>query len=492
VSVRARIFQADGVTPLALPFAVELLRGVDRVLLARGCAISTSCFFGAVQGTDGEVVFPNVTSTGAGLIVRTVAPVGGASVGIYEATVVPTADGEVVVPVTQPFFRATLRGRVVASDGTTPIPGATLFGRTLANASYGSFGVNSGVDGTFQLAFLPFIPSAGLLLETHVPGLPSFTTPTGPVTTLDQVIDTTITLPDSVFTRVRGRVVAGDGVTPVAGSAVDVVYPAGSRQVTTTADGRFELQLALAPPSTFTVRAHNPRHHDEVVESEHTATTQGGVVEVGDLVLPISVLSGRVTYGASTPAPNPNVFAYDELTDTTFFPDRNDEQGYYTFYDLPPATYRLTANDDFGQETTTAATLTTETSVVTNADLQFAELATLVIQVNDRNGNEAAYANAVVKVGQNFERWVGWFNDGQPGGTFELRCRWAWRRSRPRCSRVRIPTGTTPARASVSRAAWRSTRRTNGSTCSSTRVTTARSATTTCSSCQRAVVRDRT
>ena len=138
VTVRGRIFQADGVTPLLSPSLVELLRGVDRVVLARKCVSPLQCNGDSNPGVDGEVVFPNVTSTGAGLIVRSYAPIGGSSVGTYETTIVPTADGEYIAPITQPFLRATLRG---ACSPTTTDAGraGTIFPRTLGNyTTYGT------------------------------------------------------------------------------------------------------------------------------------------------------------------------------------------------------------------------------------------------------------------------------------------------------------------------------------------------------------------
>ncbi len=430
VTVRGRIFQADGVTPLPLPFAVELLRAVDRQFIARRCVTPVQCGWGTDPGADGEVVFANVKSTGAGLILRSFAPLGGSSVGVYETAVTPSANGEVIATITQPFLRATLQGHVFAVDGTTPVGAGTVFARTLGN--YSSLGVSVQPDGSY--AFAPtYLPVEGMKLRLSLAGVNAFDTPTGPITALNQVVTTNILLPPTVYTTVRGRVVAGDGVTPItAGVAIrstatnTVLSSFGSN-----ADGRFETRLALpvsdencqgacALEAMFTVRATSNANSAVFVESSHTATSQGGVVDVGDLVLPVSVIRGRVTYGASTPVPYPNVFAYDAATTSSYFPDVTNGEGEFTFVGLPAGTFTITANDDDGLEASIEVTLTTETSVVTNAYVQLPELATLNVHVVDRLGNQPALANVVVRASQGFERYLGWFEDGTSGGSFTL------------------------------------------------------------------------
>ena len=242
---------------------------------------------------------------------------------------------------------------------------------------------------------------------------------TGPITTLDQVVIDDIILPPSVYTTVRGRVVAGDGITPIAAS-VALTYAGGSVGLGSGGDGRFEQRIALPATGEFTVRATSQRNSAAFVESSHTATTQGATVDVGDLVLPVSIISGRVTYGTTTPVPYPNMFAFDAANNQSYYSDTTTEDGTFTFVGLPAGTFTITANDDYGLERSIEVTLTTDTSVVTNADIRMPELATLNVHVLDRTGNEAAHANAIVRIGQDFERSLGWFNDSTSGGTFTL------------------------------------------------------------------------
>ena len=256
-------------------------------------------------------------------------------------------------------------------------------------------------------------------LQYQLPGITAFETPTAALTAPDQVVSTDITLPPSVFTTVRGRAVAGDGVTPVSAN-VAFTYEGGNVGTSAGGDGRFEIRIGLPVSGTFTVRVSSSNNAAVFVEQSHTATTQGEVVDLGDILLPISVLSGRVTYGVATPVPYPNVFARHTATNNTYFPDSTDIDGDFIFTGLPAGTYDLTGSDADGLEATIPVTLDTDSSVITTANVLLPEIATLNINVIDRAGNDAQYVNVVVSDGGDFERYLGWFYDATSGGSFSI------------------------------------------------------------------------
>lgn len=435
ITVRGTLVQADGVTPLPSPQGVELLRAVDRRQLATVCVGGSGC--GQAGLAPGEYHFTQFdatadfwnnpssgTATGAGVIVRVRSPFYPFESSVIEQLIVPTADGEYVVPpIAVPVHRATIEGQLLAADGATPagigVVNLDFVDNTTTRISGAGRNVNE--DGTFTFADV-FLPVEGARVKLwNVVGLTSgqVSAVTGPVSSIGAVLPVTLTLPPSTFVTARGRVVAGDGVTPLEGMHVDLRY--GTNLVTsvsTDGDGRFERRVLAGPDGQIVARVRPFVQAD--IDVERTAATQGELVDFGDIAVPISVLSGRVRYGSAAPVVFPNVFARHDAG-ATAFPQTTRSDGTYVFVGIPQGDYTVTASDNDGLEASIEVTLAASDSVVTGADIQLPELATLHIQVRGRDGQPAEYANVVVRSGPTFERQLGWFAEAEEGGAFTVR-----------------------------------------------------------------------
>ncbi len=435
ITVRGTLYQADGVTPLPSPVQVELLRAADRVSLASTCvggleACSTPGLapgefrftsFDAVQATWNQ---GSGIATGAGVIVRVRSPFYQYESPVQEQLVLPTANGEYIANFTVPVLQATVTGQVFAADGTTPVGTGFVVADFVDNATTRVSGPTAAVrpDGTFSFEGL-FLPPEGARLKLFdYEGLANrgVYALTGPVATIGQTLSVTMTLPPSTYATVRGRVLAGDGITPLEAIYGEVQSSSGGTSgFSTDADGRFERKVIVEADGSLKLRV---RHLNASVytEVERTATTQGQDVDFGDITLPISVVQGTVTYAGGTPVQSLSVFARGS-DDWTQYPWKVDsETGTYVFYGLSAGEYTVTANDDIGQEKSIQVTLATDGSVVMNADIQLPAITTLAIDVLDRNGQPAQYANVIVRSGPDFELQRGWFAGDGEGGSFEV------------------------------------------------------------------------
>ncbi|MCU0256459.1 MAG: carboxypeptidase-like regulatory domain-containing protein, partial [Vicinamibacterales bacterium] len=433
ITVRGTIFQADGTTPLPNPQQVELLRAGDRRQLATVCVGGTACAAaGLAPGEFRFTTFDAVQaitnqgagiSTGAGVIVRVRSPFYPFESPVIEQLIVPTANGEFVANVTVPVRQVTVTGQVFAADDTTPLGLGVVNTDFVANTStrISGTGRNVNADGTFVFESL-FLPAEGARIKLwNVPGLANgqVFALTGPATSIGQTLPVRLTLPPSTYATVRGRVLAGDGATPLREVSVQLRYGTSVVEwLESGADGRFEQRVVLGADGALTVRVLHP-DSSEFTELQRTASAQGETIDLGDITLPVSVLSGTVTYGGAAPVYYPSVFARREGGPTEFAQVTR-EDGTYVFYNLPAGDYTVTANDDNGLEGTTQASLASDVSVVSDADIELPALAALTIDVRDRAGQPAQYANVVVRAGADFERHLGWFAEWVSGGSFTL------------------------------------------------------------------------
>ena len=392
VTIRGRVTEADGVSPLASPFPVELFRGVDLQFLRRTCASGQFCFSDNSQRQPGEFVFENVPVSAAGVVIRTYAPIGGSTVGTYSLAVLPTSNGEVNVTVVQPFRRATLGGRVLASDGTTPVGTGTVFPVTFSG--YSTFGTTVDAQGHWDMGAPLLLPIEGLYAEYQLGGLPDgrIRVATGPVTVRDQVVDVPIVLPASVFSVIQGRIVAGDGVTPFDYASVSLSFASGTCQpgyrcsASTNAAGDFELQLALPADGGFTLRASASIAASPVVTRSLTAPGQGAVFDAGTFVIPVSVLSGRVSFGATAAAPDVQVIVRSGSTDVAFV--TTDQNGDYRMFGLPPGTYTVLAQHYQSGLTGSTPVEILSTESAARADIQLPPVGTVHVRVFGPDGTQ--------------------------------------------------------------------------------------------------------
>ena len=384
VSLHGRIFQADGVTPLPLGSSVQLLRPVDLTVLRTVCTNGPGCFPQGSSPAPGEFLATNLAVSGAGVIVRTFAAFGGSTFATYDQLVVPTADGSLDVTVVQPFVSATITGRVFASDGATPITMGSVFPRTLDDR-YGHFGSPLNAEGRYTLN-PGYVPIEGVRLQYTGTGLASAgysAVTTGPIAPIPgQALEVDITVPSVVFTTITGRLVAGDGATPIEGQ-VRVTFDGACQSFACGAgandtDGRFSLPVLLPPSGVATLTANSYVSGSPTVTREIAQTTQGGTTDLGDIVLPISVITGQITFGATVPAPDVEVFARSASGQVTYASINGNT---YRLIGLKAGTYTLVATHyPSGLSTEREVTLAADDAVLTE-NLQLAEVASVEVRL---------------------------------------------------------------------------------------------------------------
>ncbi len=384
ITLHGRVFQADGLTPLPNPYSVELLRPVDKTLLRRVCVTGPGCFPTGSSPAPGEFLATDLPVTGAGVLVRIFSPFGGSTFGTYEQLVVPTANGAIDVSIVQPFVTATFSGRVFASDGATLVTTGTVWPRSLSD-TYSHFGSPLNASGQYQLS-PGYVPIEGLQLRYEGLGLPStgYAITTGPIApTPGQALVFDLTLPPSVFTTVTGRLVAGDGTTPINSATVRVTFADGPCQGTScstspNSEGRFSLPILLPASGEATLTATTYVTDSPTATRAIAQTAQGGTTDVGDILLPISVITGRVTFGATVPAPGAEVFARSATGQVTW---ANMVDNRYTLLGLKAGTYTLVASQyPSGLTTERQVVLAADDSVLAE-DLQLAEVATVEVRL---------------------------------------------------------------------------------------------------------------
>lgn len=385
VTLRGRIYQADGVTLLPLPNAIELRRPDDGSTLANSACVSIFC------ATPGQFEVSNLPLTGGGVLLRAIAPFGGDTVGTYDKLVVPTADGVIDVAFTLPFVQTSFTGRVLANDGVTPVTTGTVSPRSL-NDLAGVAGNPVTAAGEYTLS-PAYLPTAGVLLRYTGPGLPNtgYAVDTGPLpATPGQVIVRDITLPPSVYTTITGRILVGDGVTPLEEASARVSWLDGpcvgsSCSVNAGVDGRFSLPVLLPESGEATLTASAWVSGSPVETREIVQLTQGAVTDVGDIVLPISLIRGRVTFGTNVPAPDVEVFARRESGQITWA--SGDDQGSYRLIGLKAGTYTLVATQYPSGLTVEREVVLPADDAVLDVDLQLPEVASIDVRLL-KNGME--------------------------------------------------------------------------------------------------------
>ncbi|MFN7916659.1 MAG: Ig-like domain-containing protein [Vicinamibacterales bacterium] len=413
VTVTGRIFENDGLTGLTTTgVSLRLLRGVDNAVLASTC----TCF---TNPMDGTFTFPAVTSPSVGLVLEVFSPVGGSSIKVPLAT---AANGTITQDVTLPVYTATLNGHVYASDGVTPVPGGVVFEYNLSG-NQGGWGASVQPDGSY--AFSPLVlPIEGVRLEYNLTGLTGgkYSVTTVPFTSSHQVVTTDIVLNQGTVSTITGSVTAGDGVTPLSNSYVELTFPSATgvsgSSTYTDSQGHFQFVVAVPAAGDFTLTAHSPFNYTTSVQFNGTATVQGGIVDAGVLTLPVSVLRGFATTGPSAPVNSLTAYVTDTNGAVTF---ANQVTGNsFEFLELPAGDYQLTVvDDDSGMSTRVSVTLPTALSVVTGVHVQLPIVGAVQVQVQDENGNPTDAATISLLGSGTFERIIHPYNNSG-GGQYDF------------------------------------------------------------------------
>ena len=293
-----------------------------------------------------------------------------------------------------PGLTGNVTGRVLAGDGTTTIPNATVrfhsnslfYGRTLQ--------VNSAADGTYNFAtsFDNFGNSFAIPLDAFtVQAFHPFTGIQSPAATGAFSAGQTTAVQDVTFTNtgvVHGFVRRHTGVAVNNGS---VELFGGSFNFTSiNPDGSYV--MTGVPPGVFNLQAETsvPQGGTDLFGRSIVAVIAGQASNANVSIQPTGTVTGTILTASGVPAPNVAVSLQGSTSFGFFERDiRTDASGNFTFFDIPTGLFTLRAF-----EPNTGAPTSVVVSVVqdqtTTQNLSLIGLGTVQVQVNFASGTPAA------------------------------------------------------------------------------------------------------
>lgn len=344
---------------------------------------------------------------------------------------VPTSGVSALAPL--PALNGTVTGRVLAGDGITIVPNATVrfhsnnlfYGRTLqvTSAADGTYNVassfnNSGnsvpvpIDAFTVQAFHPFTGIASPLANgTFAPGQSS-------------------AAQDVVFTNtgvVQGVVRRHTGV-PVNNGSVEL-FGNSFNFTSINPDGSYV--LTGVPPGVFNLQANTavPQGGSNLFGSNIVSVIAGRASNADISIQPTGTVTGTIRTAGGIAAANVAVSLQGSTAFGFFERDlRTDANGQFTFFDIPTGLFTLMAF-----EPNTGAPTSTQISVVkdqtTTQNLSLIGLGTVQVQVNFASGTAAANSQVdILEASRGFFIFTG-FTDASgrmtianvPVGTFTVR-----------------------------------------------------------------------
>jgi thermitase len=165
------------------------------------------------------------------------------------------------------------------------------------------------------------------------------------------------TPPPPTTGSITGTVTDAKVASPVAGATVTD----GTRTTTTDAIGKYT--IANVPPGTYQVTASKSGYES----TSSTATVISGVDALADFSLNEVILPGSIT-GSVTDAQNESAVVGATVTDGTRIA-ATDSSGKYTFANVPPGTYQVTASKAGYESSTSTVTVVSGGTAVMNFSL---------------------------------------------------------------------------------------------------------------------------
>ena len=239
-----------------------------------------------------------------------------------------------------------------------------------------------------------------------------------PITVPNQDVNIDLRLPaDTLLTTITGKVVAGDGVTPLDGAGVYLTFGTACASPCYTganAQGLFEYKVVLPADGNFSIKAEAPISNSPQITQSYTATSQGATVDAGIFVIPISLLKGRVTFGPTIPAPNVTVVISNGGTPIRY--SSTNQNGEFRELGLPPGSYSLTAQHyESGNSASTQVEIPSVNSTVT-ANIELPPVGTIRVRVYDQQGVARDASRVVLTLPSSFERYCSIDDDTSPSG----------------------------------------------------------------------------
>jgi hypothetical protein len=385
--VQGRVFAADQASVLG-GVTVQLLDAGEAKLLRT-----------TITNANGQFAFSDVLAGPGGFIVRAFAPRNVSTV--VDRNGVITIPGETVtVDVALPVTIGTISGTVTAGTGGTPISGA--FVNVKENGAPGAgVDVMTNASGVYQVPSIAF--GGAFTITARAAGVTqsqeqSFNAP-GQAVTADFVLP-------GIVGAVSGVVLAGDGATPLPATTVYAVLPAGLilASAATDANGNYSLPSVFTP-AAFEVQT-SLRNDPDVGTASAIAFASAGEQVARNLIVPASVVKGRIANSDGSDAADPEVFL--ETSDLEVMSPYTGPLtgGNYLIVGAPPGAIRLTVQDSqFGL---TAAMTSSIADIATPVvlDVTLPATGTVTGRVLDASG--APVPDASVRLQSEslqFERW---------------------------------------------------------------------------------------
>jgi protocatechuate 3,4-dioxygenase beta subunit len=242
---------------------------------------------------------------------------------------------------------ATVQVTVLDATGL-PVSGQTVYISDAITGGYFSYGAATNSTGVASIASVPQGPFTVQTNDLYTGLVSGSASGTVAVANDGGTISLTINLAQT--TNVQGTVFAADGQTPVANATIVATDPQNNNiqlaSTQTASNGTYQLYDVAPSTSSFQVTAESPVNASTVSSTVSYSTV--GATEIVNLTLPLSILSGQVTYSDGTPVPYPNVFV--NQTDSfgnlnTYYPNSTDGSGDYTFYGIPVGAFTVYAQD---------------------------------------------------------------------------------------------------------------------------------------------------
>ena len=292
---------------------------------------------------------------------------------------------------------------VVQRDGSTPLAGAEIVLKSGVNQRI------AGITDTAGTLSIPNVPAGSFTVTAYQNGFVGEAS--GVVHPSDIGSSISITINAGITGAIQGHVLAADGLTPVLATDVEVLDVATGIQLAlggTDASGFYKFNGISAGPQGFKVRASSILNPAVFAEKTGSFVANGDLVTI-DLTLPLSVVSGSVTYSDGTIVPFPTVVisSTDSFGNVNTFLPATDANGSFSIIGLPLGTLTISA-----QDTNTGIVAT---STLTLTDVTQPQVLNLVLLsgtvggiVRDSNGNPVPFASvALATTGTSFNLFGG-------------------------------------------------------------------------------------
>jgi hypothetical protein len=332
-----------------------------------------------------------------------------------------------------PALNGSVTGRVLAGDGTTTIPNATV--RFHSNSLFyaRTLQVNSAADGTYSFAtsfdnngnsfVIPLDaftvqaihPSTGIQSPLSTGGF------TAPQTTAVQDVTFTNTGIVRGFVRRHTGVAVNNGSVELFGGSFNFtsINPDGSYVMTGVPPGVFNLQAETSVPQGGT----------DLFGRNIVAVVAGQASNANVSIQPTGTVTGTILTANGVPAPNVAVSVQGSTSFGFFERDlRTDANGHFTFFDIPVGLFTLrTFEPNTGAPTSVVISVVQDQTTTQN--LALIGLGTVQVQVNFASGTPAGNSQVdILEAANGFFTFAG-FTDASgritianvPVGTFTVR-----------------------------------------------------------------------